>query len=236
MLQDFFSGLATLAHRQRTYRNIVSLRASRDLFDDLSDDPGDRAIAAAVELAHKPPTYHAAQPVISRPFEEAAWSAAIGFPFVHWTRSRYSDGSFGVWYGGDSVATTVHETAWHWRNGLLSDAEGFLRPGISMERSVYTVMLDAVLIDLRDAVDTWPALIDPDDYGFTQQVGQRFHQQGLPGLITRSARCSGDSVAIFQPAVLSAPRQHCYLTYRTTATGVEVERKPGTVWLRLRYS
>jgi hypothetical protein len=79
------------------HRNIVSLRESRNLFDDLSGDPAEQALAQQVEIAVKPLHYHSPTPVIHRPFEEAEWFNAIGWPFQHWQSSRYSDGSFGVW-------------------------------------------------------------------------------------------------------------------------------------------
>ena len=60
--------------------------------------PGRKALAQQVESAVKPLQYHSPTPVIHRPFEEAEWFNAIGWPFQHWQSSRYSDGSFGVWY------------------------------------------------------------------------------------------------------------------------------------------
>lgn len=213
-------------------RNIVSLRVSQDLFDDLSDHPADWDAAIALELATKPPLFSSAQPVLYRPFEEACWNDAIHYPFRHWMRSRYSDGSFGVWYGADSIETTVHETVHHWRSGFLQDA-GFTRPGIRAERKLYRVRCDAALVDLRPAVAHVPALVDPADYSLTQQIGARLHREGHPGLVSRSARCDGDIHGVLNPAVLSDPRQVCFLTYSTTDGGVVVEREPGQVWMRL---
>ena len=213
-------------------RNIVSLRVSQDLFDDLSDNPADWDAAIALELATKPPLFSSAQPVLYRPFEEDRWNDAIHYPFRHWMRSRYSDGSFGVWYGADSIETTVHETVHHWRSGFLQDA-GFTRPGIRAERKLYRVRCDAALVDLRPAVAHVPALVDPADYSLTQQIGARLHREGHPGLVSRSARCDGDIHGVLNPAVLSDPRQVCFLTYSTTDGGVVVEREPGQVWMRL---
>ncbi len=57
-----------------------------------------------------------------RPFEDAPWFDAIRWPFTNWRVSRFSDGSFGAWYGCDSVEATVYETVCHWCHGLLTDA------------------------------------------------------------------------------------------------------------------
>jgi RES domain len=217
------------------FRNIVSLRVSEDLFDDLSDDPAHWDSAIQLELRSKPPVFVSAIPVVDRPFEEAQWNDAIGYPFRNWMRSRYSDGSFGVWYGSDSIETTVFETAYHWYAMLLGDA-GFTQPGIRIERKVFRVRCDAAVIDLRPAVPTYPALVDRSDYTLTHQIGARLHREGHPGLVSNSARCDGDMYAVFNARVLSRPRQTCSLTYTTTGTGIVIERAPGQPWFEIeRY-
>lgn len=213
-------------------RNIVSIRVSQDLFDDLSDNPADWQTAIKLELATKPRMFVSPVPVIDRPFEDARWNDAIHYPFRHWMKSRYSDGSFGVWYGADTVETSVHETVHHWRSGLLDDA-GFTQPGVRIDRKCYRVRCDAALVDLRPTALAFPALVDPVDYGLTHQVGARLHREGHPGLVTASARCNGEVYAVLNPVVLSDPRQMCFLTYTTTATGIAVEREPGGVWMQL---
>lgn len=230
MLDSLFSGLSLSDTHDDLYRNIVSLRMSEDLFNDLSDDPQDWQAAIELELECKPPTFTSRNPIIHRSFEEATWNDAIGYPFQNWMRSRYSDGTFGIWYGADSVETTVFETAHHWRFGLLEDA-GFIAPGIRIERKVYRIRCDAALVDLRGVVTRFTALIDPHDYTLTHQTGSRLHREGHPGLVSRSARCDGDIYAVLNPDVLSDPRQSCHLTYVTTPEGIVVERTPGERWL-----
>ncbi len=227
-MELIFAGLKLADTHEDMYRNIVSLRITEHLFDDLSDEEADWQTAIELELRTKPATYISATPIIHRPFEEAAWNEAIGFPFRTWSRSRYSDGSFGVWYGSDTLATTIYETVYHWRNHLLADA-GFTDSGIKVERRVHLVRCDAALVDLRNLVKQHPKLVDGFDYTLTHQVGGRLHREGHPGLVTESARCKGNVFAVMNPAVLSNPRPTCYLTYTTTRNGVKVERAPGEV-------
>ena len=225
-MDALFAGLCLADTHDDLYRNIVSLRITENLFDDLSDDDADWQTAIALELQTKPATYASFTPVIHRPFEEAEWNEAIGFPFREWQSSRFSNGSFGVWYGSNSIETTIYETAYHWRNNLLGNA-GFAGPGIRIERRVHLVRCDAALVDMRSLATQHPMLVDPVDYSFTQQVGGRLHREGHPGLVTMSARCDGNVYAVLNPAVLSNPRPYCYLTYTTTENGVMVERAPG---------
>lgn len=227
--------LAVAEVRQDVMRNIVSLRVSQDLFDDLTDDPAEAALAQQVELQAKPPAYQSARPVIDRPFEDAQWFSAIQWPFEsrHWTASRFSDGRYGVWYGADTVETSVRETVYHWVHGLLSDA-GFEREAVVAERRVHAVACEAMLLDLRRAVRRAPAVVHPTDYASAQAVGARLQREGHPGLVSPSVRhAPGLTYAVFNPAVLSNPRVHGHLTYRLQGGQVVVEQKPGRRWLTI---
>ncbi len=232
-MSSLFDRLRLADFHQDVLRNIVSLRQSQDLFDDLSDEPGEWLLAQKVEGEVKPPPYRSPTPIIDRPFEDAAWFNAIAWPFQHRQTSRFSDGSFGVWYGSESVETTVHESAHHWYHGLLRDA-GFEGLEVVSERKVYAVACDAALLDLREAVAEYPDLLHPSDHALCRSVGARIHREGHPGLLTRSVRRpAGENVAIFHPAVLSDPRHNCQLSYRLQGGRIVVEKQPGIAWITL---
>lgn len=233
-MNEIFSRLAVVDTHRDLRRNIVSLRESRNLFDDLSSNPAEQVLAQQVESAVKPLQYHSPTPVIHRPFEEAEWFNAIGWPFQHWQSSRYSDGSFGVWYGADSVQASVYETAYHWYHGLLLDAEGFAGESVAIERKVYNVTCVALILDLQPCVGEFPALLHKTDYSFTQQVGLRLQHEGHPGLLAPSVRYpEGLNYVVFNPAVLSSPRVNCMLTYRLKGEHILVEKRPGQTWRRI---
>jgi hypothetical protein len=205
----------------------------------LSDNRDDWALAQRIEGEIKPSTYLSASPIIHRPFEEAQWLSAISWPFQHWQSSRFSDGTFGVWYGGGSVETTVYETAYHWFSSLLRDA-GFdqhTEPVIG-ERKLYAVACDAALLDLRPVIKRDASLAHPTDYRLAQSVGARLHREGHPGLITSSVRhvnpegvSCGDCYAILNAKVLSNPRSLHRLTYRLERGHILVEKRVGSTWL-----
>lgn len=232
-MNQLFAKLALADVRRDMFRNIVSLRQSQDLFDDLTDDPVEWQLAQTVENEVKPPLYHSATPVIHRPFEDAAWFSAIGWPFRHWQASRFSDGSYGVWYGSAALETTVHETVYHWLHGLIADA-GFEHETVVAERKVYTVACSAVLLDFRKVTTDYPELLHPSDYSFPQAVGARIHHEGHPGILIQSARHrEGENVAVFNAAVLANPRMNCQLTYRLEGGVISVEKQPGKAWMKL---
>lgn len=233
-MNQLFSCLTLADVHGDVMRNIVSLRKSQDLFDDLTESAEEWLLAQRVEDEIKPPPYRSHTPVIHRPFEEAEWFNAISWPFKHWQASRFSDGSFGVWYGCDSVQTTVFESAYHWYRGLLSDA-GFEREMVLSERKLYSVACNAALLDFRlVAHEQFPDLIHKTDYSFTQSIGARIHREGHPGLLISSARYQdGENYAVFNPTVLSNPRHYCQLTYRLEAQHIVVEKEAGIAWLEI---
>jgi hypothetical protein len=233
MHDPLFGRLSVADIHQDVARNIVSLRQSQDLFDDLSDDPAEWLLSQRLQDEVKPPLYRSRTPIIDRPFEDAAWFNAITWPFTHWQASRFSDGSYGAWYGSESVETAVHESAYHWFRGLLGDA-GFERACVVAERKVYSVACGAALLDFRQATSDFPELLHPADYSVTHRVGARIHREGHPGLLIQSARqLTGENFAVFNPGVLSNPRLNCQLTYRLDGDQITVEKQPGTVWMSL---
>jgi hypothetical protein len=235
-MTSLFAQLSLADVQQDVARNIVSVRQSQDLFDDLSADPAEWRLAQTVEDEVKPPLYRSRTPIIDRPFEDAEWFNAITWPFKHWQASRFSDGRHGVWYGSESVETTVHESAYHWYRGLLSDA-GFERMAVIAERKVYSVACAAALLDLRNAAADHPDLLHPSDYAYCQSVGARVHREGHPGLVTRSVRRPvGENMVIFNPAVLSHPRHNCQLTYRLEGEQIVVEKRLGVAWMTLEVA
>lgn len=232
-MHSLFAELQLADVHQDVARNIVSLRQSQDLFDDLTDDPSEWLLAQKLEDAVKPPPYRSRTPIIDRPFEDAEWFNAIIWPFKNWQSSRFSDGTFGVWYGSESIETTVYESAFHWYRGLLSDV-GYDREAVIAERTVYSVACGAALLDFRKATDEHPDLLHSFDYAFCQSVGARIHREGHPGLLTQSVRRPvGENIAIFNPAVLSNPRHNCQLTYRLEGERIVVEKQLGVAWITL---
>lgn len=208
-------------------RNIVSLRESEDLFDDLTGgDPEDSRIAMEAEMRVKQNLQPFSPGIIQRSFH---YSTAIAFPFEQepFLSTRYGDGTFGVWYGSLELETTINETAYHtiWAELAVEGVD----EEIIRERAVYDVHLKSILIDLREIARKEPQLVQ-NDYDFTQQIGRQLHKQGHPGLLTPSARCKGSNAVVFNREVLTNPRVRCYLTYYFNPRDmkVRVEREAGT--------
>ncbi|WP_051231538.1 RES family NAD+ phosphorylase [Stutzerimonas azotifigens] len=209
------------------YRNIVSLRVSANLFDDLVPNARAQDVANAAEMRVR----HVGPGVIERGL---GYSEAIGYPFEAdaSVASRYGDGSIRVWYGALDEATALAETCYH-QIQMLRDIEGLDRV-VTRYRKVWQVQAAGLFIDLRGKLAEHPKLV-ADDYAATQAIGKRLAHEGLPGVLYPSARWPGDCLATFRADPLSQPSQRYDLTYHIDplAGAVTVEREPGRTWCRL---
>ncbi|HTI48710.1 MAG TPA: RES family NAD+ phosphorylase [Casimicrobiaceae bacterium] len=215
-------------------RNIPGIRASQNLFDDLSSDPADWEIAIAAEGSDRIPTGSA---LVTRPFD---YGSVIGYSFdeMNWQSTRFSDGaSYGVWYGSLDIETTVYESAWHWYRFVLDSYAGEPRTVIT-DRRVFDVRCDALLVDLRGKETAYPGLVSRTSYAFTHKLGRYLRDQDQNGLLVRSARCEGTNGAILRPERLSNVRDRAYLTYKLDVANdaLVVERTPGRRWIRITPS
>ncbi|MDW7646497.1 MAG: RES family NAD+ phosphorylase [Desulfuromonadales bacterium] len=212
------------------YRNIKTARVSIDCYDDLGDRELDTQIAVAAEMAGHPPSH---VPMITRPFD---YGVAIAYPFIHdnWQNTRFSDGRlYGVWYGSIKMETTIFETVYHWRH-FIEDSFAGEDIEISADRRVMLILCRGILVNLVGKEGTYPGLLDPEDYTFTQGLGRYLHDQGQNGLLVKSARCDGINSAIFRENILSNVRDCCYLTYfwnPARSRALRVERERGIPWL-----
>ena len=214
------------------FRNIVSLRESEDLFSDLSE--GDEQLSSVATAAEMKVKSGISSGFIQRGFH---YTTSITYPFEHepYLRTRYGNGSFGVWYGALALDTTIHETAFHMvkeETGIEGNSGPIIR-----ERAVYLVHCRALLIDLTGKGKAFRGLV-AEDYGLTQQIGERLHKEGHPGLLAPSARHEGGATLIaLTPSVLSNPRSFCYLTYSCDPARrtVAVERQPGEILFTLKF-
>ena len=146
---------------------------------------------------------------------------------------QVSDGSFGAWYGCSTAQTSVYETVYHWYRNFLSDA-GFNTEGVVGERKLCEVNCEVALADLRPLLTEHPYLTHPSDYTRPQAIGAKFHREGHPGLLTKSARFpDGDNYVILNPSVLSNPKIHSFLTYRINGQNVIIDKETGKKWLSI---
>ncbi len=128
--------------------------------------------------------------------------------------SRFSDGTYPVWYGSLDNITTIYETTHHMIKTEMA-IEGIENINmITRERVIYDVYCEGILIDLTRKKKYFPELIS-ENHGATQKIGKRLSLQGYPGILSPSARnLKGVNANVFKQEILSRPRVNCTLTYR----------------------
>lgn len=124
--------------------------------------------------------------------------------------TRFSDGSFGVYYAASSLETAIKETCFHRERFYNASNE---KPcSISMREYLSTIRKP--LLDITH--NRYEELFNPDPayYSTSQEFGKKIHEEKHWGLLYPSIRNpNGLCMAIFRPPALTIPTQGCHLRY-----------------------
>jgi len=129
--------------------------------------------------------------------------------------SRFSDGSYGVFYAGKERATAIAETRYHHGRFLAATGEGSMH----LPMRLYHVDIDAKLHDLRLDGVVDPRINDPESYEVSRQVGATLRANGSNGVAYRSVRQPGGQCAgLFKPKAARNCVHAAYLLYAWDGT------------------
>lgn len=207
----------------RTYRFIRSIYPPIHLFEDIAD-PADWELIARAEAKSNPRVRDALGAIRLVPVERrvagpgATWVMA---PFCHISRdrpSRFSDGSYGVYYAGDRFEVALHETIYHYERFMRATNED---PAQADFRELVG-SIDREMHDIRND-DRFADSLDADDYAPSQQLARRLrNDHSSNGIVYPSVRYrSGEAIAAFWPDVISIPVQARHLRYRWNGAHVD---------------
>jgi hypothetical protein len=133
--------------------------------------------------------------------------------------SRFSDGTYGVFYCARSRATAIAETRYHTGKFLEATAE----PPMRQQMRLYTVAAQGSVVDLRDDASRDLAVLSPDDYLAGQSLGRAAREAGAPGIVYPSVRDSGgECLAAFRTTLLRDCHHAAYLEYNWNGTSVDM--------------
>ncbi|MCX4164054.1 MULTISPECIES: RES family NAD+ phosphorylase [Paraburkholderia] len=133
--------------------------------------------------------------------------------------SRFSDGTYGVFYCARSKATAIAETRYH--TGLFLSATQ--EPPLRQQMRLYTVSAHGNVVDLRDDPSLDPGVLSPVDYLPGQALGRAVRMAGAPGIAYPSVRDpGGECLAAFRTAVLRDCHHAAYLEYNWNGSAVDV--------------
>jgi hypothetical protein len=129
-------------------------------------------------------------------------------------RSRFSDGTFGVYYAASSQSAAIAETCFHQERFLAATREADLE----LTMRTYINQVIKPLHDVRHGFDHLHQP-DPEAYGPSQLFAQRLRDAESWGLLYNSVRLPGhECVAAFRPPAVSIPKQGKHLRYVWSAS------------------
>lgn len=177
------------------------------LFDAVAD-PADLAVVFAIEALGNPRLRDEIGELALVPLEQrisGPGSSPIMAAFTHLNPegSRFSDGSYGVYYAAADLATAVAEVGHHRARFLARTQE----PTIDIDLRCYRVTVNALLCDLRGEASA-EALHDPNSYAASQLFGGqlRLAREAEAGIAYDSVRWpGGQCVALFTPRATQPP-------------------------------
>lgn len=174
--------------RRRSVYRLAHDRPLQDLFAEhgLDKVSGDEANRLLVEFGYRVD----GDAVLDNPFRRRRSP-----------KSRFSDGSFPVFYSALDSATAEAE--------VRHRAPTYLG-GVGKPRTAYywlfRCVFEGVEKDLRPQIGTWPHLIHKRDYTFCNQLGAEAVELKVDGLVTWSARRRrGVNLPVFSRRALRDP-------------------------------
>lgn len=207
----------------QTHRIIRSIYPPIDLFEDIAD-PADWELIASAESKTNPRvrdqlgSIHLVPPGRRVGGPGASWVMA---PFCHISsdrQTRFSDGTYGVYYAGNRFDVALHETIYHFENFMRRTKE---EPDEEDFRELVG-SINSQLHDIRDD-DSFEHALDPDSYGTSQGLAAQLrNQENSNGIVCPSVRFpEGEAIAAFWPDVVTVPNQGRHVCYRWDGTRVD---------------
>ena len=207
-----------IAVRQMTWLPCWRIIPSRfppiDLFERVTDPADLEAVLELESLTNDRLRSEVGQLDLILPEDRLAGpgTSAIMAAFTHLNPdgSRFSDGTYGVFYAGNTLETAIAETRYHREQFMRATAE----PPMELDMRVYLSDLDKELHDIRGMRDALPAVYAANDYSASQAFGRRLRDQNSWGIAYDSVRHdAGECVGVFRPPALRNCRQERHLCY-----------------------
>ncbi|MGV8860045.1 MAG: RES family NAD+ phosphorylase [Pseudomonas sp.] len=194
------------------YRVISSSFPPITLFEDILD-PAELQMAYALESLTND---RLAEEVglISRVAPEDRVSGHGSTPvmaaFTHIGKvSRFTDGTFGLYYAASSQSAAIAETSFHQERFLAATNE----PDVELTMRTY---VNKVVKPMHDIRAGFAHLHDPDpaNYSSAQAFAKKLREGKSWGLLYNSVRASGhECIAAFRPPAVSIPVQGKHIRY-----------------------
>ena len=208
----------------QAWRVIASRYPPIQLFERLTPDPSVWDALIELEQRTNPRVRDEVGAIVLVPPVERVSGPGASYVMASFTHlnpkgSRFSDGSYGVYYAAAALETAIAETVFHF--------EGFARDSADPPRSEdMRVLLGTVAGDFEDVTalpeEEQRAILDPDSYAASQSYGTRVRAAGANGIAYPSVRhAGGRCIGAFRPLAVGVPHQERHLKYRWNGDRVD---------------
>jgi hypothetical protein len=197
-----------------SYRLVPSRFPPVGLFDRVADPADLEYVLAAESLTNDRLRDEAGDLQLVAPDERIAGpgTTPVMAAFTHLNRegSRFSDGTFGVYYAAKDMDTAIAESAHHRARFLTRTNEA----PCEIDMRAYHADIQAQFVDLRGYGRRKPDLLSPDSYVASSAYGIARRAEGANGIVYDSVRrTGGECVAIFRPKIVGRCRQGPHICY-----------------------
>ena len=199
---------------QKAVRIIPSVLPPINLFERVAN-ADDLEAVEAIESMFNPRLRDAVGDLSLVPREERVVGPGAGYVMGAFTHvspegSRFSNGTYGVFYAAQREATAIAETRYHRERFMRATKEA----RCELDMRVLGVTVAASLHDLRGMSAIMPDIYRPDDYTASQILGGALRAGGSNGVVYDSVRHDGGKcVGVFRPRMLSHCRDWKHLRY-----------------------
>ena len=139
-------------------------------------------------------------------------------------KTRFSDGTFPVFYSALTVDTARAEMAYWFRKIYAGEPQ---RKRAAYFQS-FRCRFEGLEKDLRSKARDWPNLVHESDYSFCNQLGLEAREGGIDGMVVPSARHNGANMPIFMRHAISCPEFEgiVEMTYNADTAEVSIDCLP----------
>jgi len=207
-----------------TYRLVPSRFPPISLFERVAD-PADLEVVYAIEALTNPRLRQEVGEISLVPPAErmsGAGSSPIMAAFTHLNPagSRFTNGSYGVYYAAKALVTAVRGVGYHHARFLAATKE----PALSIDMRCYKAVVKQPLHDVRgfSGLVDMRNIYDPDNYGPAQAFGATLRTMQSWGIVYDSVRDEGgECVGIFRPLALAPAVQGQHVTLQWNGELIE---------------
>lgn len=198
-------------HGQRHFRIIPSVYPTINFFEDLVD-PGEMETLWEIESLTNDRLRQEAGDIFLVTKEDricGPGSSVVMAAFTHVGRpSRFTDGSYGVYYASFSQQTAIRETVFHREKFLRATAE----EPCELVMRMYEGRINERVHDIRS--QDYLTCHDPDNYQASQSLGKMLRGEKSWGIVYNSVRdATGECFAALRPRATSIPVPSAHLRY-----------------------